>query len=322
MGSRAVVLACRDADVAAKRFGVQDGSTGAIYTRTGRPFFDPETTEALLARLREAMTGVCDLLSTDWLLLDCELLPWSAKALGLIQQQYASVGAAAGAALPAALDVLDATAARGVDGDLTSLRTRIAERAENAERFVSAYRRYVAPTDGLAGITLAPFAVLAGEGASYAGRDHGWHLDFADRLLAADPPLFTKTERRVVDLDDGATVAEATRWWSELTEAGGEGMVLKPLGGLAVTSRGRLVQPGVKCRGREYLRIIYGPDYLGQLDDLRRRSVGRKRALASQEHQLGLSALDRLAESAALWRIHQLVLAILAAESQPVDPRL
>jgi protein phosphatase len=322
MGSRAVVLACRDADVAAKRFGVQDGSTGSIYTRTGRPFFDPETTEALLSRVRAATSGVYDLLGTDWLLLDCELLPWSAKALGLIQEQYASVGAAAGAALPAVLDVLDAAAGRGVGGDLTSLRGRMAERARNAERFVSAYRRYVARTDGLGGVTLAPFAVLAGEGVSYASRDHGWHLDLADQLLAADPALFTKTARRVVDLDDEAAVAEATRWWSELTGGGGEGMVVKPLGGLAVTTRGRLVQPGIKCRGREYLRIIYGPDYLDQLEDLRRRSVKRKRALAWQEHQLGLAALDRLAEGAPASRIHPLVLAILAAESEPVDPRL
>jgi polynucleotide kinase-phosphatase len=332
MGSRAVVLACRDADVAAKRFGVQDGrgwgagalreESGAIYTRTGRPFFDPETTEALLSRTRAGMAGVFDRLGTDWLLLDCELLPWSAKALGLIQDQYASVGAAASAALPAALEVLDAAIARGVDGDLASLRARMVDRAGNAGEFVSAYRRYVAPADGLAGVTLAPFAVLAGEGASYANRDHGWHLEIAGQLVAADPSLFTATGYRIVDLDDEATVAEATRWWTELTGAGGEGMVVKPLDGLAVTSRGRLVQPGIKCRGREYLRIIYGPDYLGQLADLRRRSVGRKRALAFQEHQLGLAALDRLAEGGPLWRIHQLVLAILAAESQPVDPRL
>jgi polynucleotide kinase-phosphatase len=323
MGSRAVVLACRDAGVAQKRFGVSDGSTGAIYTRTGRPFFDPDTTEALLARVRAAMDGLCSLLDTDWVLLDCELLPWSAKALGLIQEQYASVGAAAGAAVPAALDVLDATAARGVDGDVASLRARMVERAENAELFVSAYRRYVAPTDGLAGVTLAPFAVLAGEGAPWAKKDRAWHHDHLNLLFGGDPALFTPTDYRMVDLDDEATVADATNWWTELTEAGGEGMVVKPSGGLSQGSgQGRRVQPGIKCRGREYLRIIYGPDYLAHLDDLRNRSVGHKRALALREHALGLAALDRLAEGAATWRIHQLVLSILACESEPVDPRL
>jgi hypothetical protein len=268
------------------------------------------------------MDGLCSLLGTDWLLLDGELLPWSAKALGLIQEQYASVGAAAGAALPAALEVLDATAARGVDSDLGSLRARTAERAENAELFVSAYRRYVAATDGLAGVTFAPFAVLAGEGVAWAKRDHMFHLDHLNQLLAADPALFTATEHRLVDLDDEATVVEATRWWTELTEAGGEGMVVKPHDGLALTSRGRLVQPGIKCRGREYLRLIYGPDYHLHLDDLRNRSVGRKRALALREHGLGLAALDRLVEGVPLSQLHQLVLAILASESEPVDPRL
>jgi len=319
-----VLLVCRDAGVAAKRFGVQDGSTGALYTRTGRAFFDPETTEALLARVRAAVRPLYDVLHTDWLLLDCELLPWSAKALRLIQDQYASVGAAAGAALPAALDVLDAAAARGVDGDLGSLRARLAERAENAQRFVSAYRRYVAPTDGLAGITLAPFMVLAGEGGPpFARRDHVWHhKQLLTHVFSADSSLFRRTDYRLVDLADETTVAQAVTWWTELTAAGGEGMVVKPQGGLALTNRGRLVQPGIKCRGREYLRIIYGPDYLSHLDDLRRRSVGRKRALALREHALGLAALDRLVERAPVSRIHQLVLAILACESEPVDPRL
>jgi hypothetical protein len=129
----------------------------------------------------------------------------------------------------------------------------------------------------------------------------------------------------VVELDDPASEAAATGWWLSLTEAGGEGMVVKPWAGLTATSRaGRLVQPGVKCRGREYLRIIYGPEYTrpDQLAALRSRQLGRKRALALREHGLGLAALDRLAEGAALWRIHELVFAILACESEPVDPRL
>jgi hypothetical protein len=85
-----------------------------------------------------------------------------------------------------------------------------------------------------------------------------------------------------------------------------------------------VVQPGLKCRGREYLRIIYGPDYTlpDQLTRLRQRRTGRKRALALREYALGLSALDLVAEGAPLWRIHEAVFAILACESEPVDPRL
>jgi hypothetical protein len=208
---------------------------------------------------------------------------------------------------------------------VTGLRDRIELRSSEIAGYSAAYRAYVQPTDGLAGVTLAPFALLAGAGVSYAGKDHGWHLAQADRLVAADPELFTPTRRLIVELGDPAAEAAATDWWLTLTAAGGEGMVVKPYAGLAVTDgRGRLVQPGVKCRGREYLRIIYGPEYTRpeQLAGLRQRNLGRKRNLALREHGLGLAALDRLAESAPLWRVHELVFAILATESEPVDPRL
>ncbi|WP_250032050.1 polynucleotide kinase-phosphatase [Paractinoplanes maris] len=311
MGSRAVVRVSRS------------GAGDAIWTRTGRPFFGAELDGQLLARVRAAAGGIFDELESDWLLLDAELLPWSAKAAGLIRERYAGVGAAGRAALPAALDVVDRVATRGLD--VAGLRDRLALRSAEIDGYSAAYRAYVKPTDGLTGVTLAPFAVLAGAGVSYADRDHGWHLALADKLVAADPSLFTPTRRMIVDLGDPAAEAAATEWWLELTATGGEGMVVKPWGGLkAVDAKGRLIQPGVKCRGREYLRIIYGPEYTRpeQLGRLRKRNLGRKRNMALREHGLGLAALDRLAEGAPLWRRHELVFAILAIESEPVDPRL
>jgi polynucleotide kinase-phosphatase len=305
MGSRAVVRVSRS------------GAGDAIWTRTGRPFF-PDTS-SLLRRVRAAADGIFDDLATDWLLLDTELLPWSAKAGGLIRERYAGVGAAGRAALPAALAVLDAAAGRGLD--VGALRDRLELRSAEIDGYSAAYRTYAQPGP----VTLAPFAVLAGAGVSYATKDHEWHLALADRLVAADPGLFTPTRRIVVDLTDPASEQAATDWWLDLTATGGEGMVVKPWSGLAATDdNGRLVQPGVKCRGREYLRIIYGPEYTrpDQLGKLRRRHLGRKRNLALREHGLGLAALDRLAGQAPLWRIHELVFAILACESEPVDPRL
>ncbi|MCO8276456.1 polynucleotide kinase-phosphatase [Actinoplanes sp. TRM 88003] len=311
MGSRAIVRVSRS------------GAGDAIWTRTGRPFFGSELDEQLLTRVRAAAGGLFDELASDWLLLDAELLPWSAKAAGLIRERYAGVGAAGRAALPAALDVVDRAAARGLD--VGGLREQLALRSDEIDGYSAAYRAYVQPTDGLDGVTLAPFAVLAGAGVSYADRDHGWHLALVDKLVAADPALFTPTRRMIVDLADPAAEAAATQWWLELTASGGEGMVVKPWAGLkAVDKKGRLIQPGVKCRGREYLRIIYGPEYTRpeQLARLRRRNLGRKRNMALREHGLGLAALDRLAEGAPLWRRHELVFAILAIESEPVDPRL
>jgi len=303
MGSRAVVRISRD--------GVGD----AIWTRTGRPFFDAARNEALLGKVRAAALEA-KVLDDGWLLFDAELLPWSAKAGGLIRERYAGVGAAGRAALPAALSVLDRVAARGLD--VGALRDRIELRAAEIAGYSAAYRAYVQPTEGLNGVTLAPFAVLAGPGVSFKDKDHGWHLDIVDKLVAADPALFTLTRRMVVDLDDAEAERAATDWWLALTASGGEGMVVKPYAGLGATdAKGRLVQPGVKCRGREYLRIIYGPEYTRpeQLERLRQRQLGRKRSLALREHGLGLAALDRLAEGAPLWRVHELVFAILAAES-------
>jgi protein phosphatase len=321
MGSRAVVLAFRDHSAAATRFGT-DGP-GAVYTRTGRPFFAPAPTEELLARIRTAATtaGLWDELATDWLLLDAELMPWSAKAGGLIMTQYASVGAAAGAGLPAAVDALRSAAERGVD--VTDLLARIDRRVDNAEAYRDAYRRYCWPTEGLRGVRLAPFQLLATEGRTYHDRDHGWHLALADRLVHADPDLFAPTRRLVVDTSDPESVSAGVAWWEDLTAGGGEGMVVKPATNLVRGGRG-LAQPGVKVRGREYLRIIYGPDYTEpeHLDRLRQRALGRKRGLATREYALGIEGLERLARGEPLWRIHECVFAVLALESEPVDPRL
>ncbi|WP_216209552.1 polynucleotide kinase-phosphatase [Amycolatopsis aidingensis] len=321
MGSRAVLLVCRDSEVARARFGTE--GPGAVYTRTGRPFLDPEGNAELLARVRRAAeaSGLWAELDTGWLLLDAELMPWSLKASALVADQYAAVGAAAQAMLPSAVDALSAAEARGVEiGDLLA-RTR--ERREAVAAYRTAYRRYCWPTEGLAGVRLAPFQLLASEGAAHHQRPHDWHLAKVDRLAAADSELIAPTATRTVDTTDPEAVAAATDWWEELTAAGGEGMVVKPAANLTRGRRG-LVQPGLKVRGREYLRIIYGPDYLlpGNLDRLRARSLGRKRSLALREYALGLEGLERVARGEPLWRVHECVAAVLALESEPVDPRL
>ncbi|CAM4061684.1 polynucleotide kinase-phosphatase [Kibdelosporangium persicum] len=317
MGSRAVVLVCRDSGAA--RFGI-DGA-GAVYTRTGRSFFSPELTEQLLARVRAAADGLWDELRTDWLLLDAELMPWSAKASGLITRQYAPVGAAASAALSASLAALSSAEDRGVD--VGSLLASTRSRASNAAGFRAAYRRYCWPVDGLDGVRLAPFQLLAAEGRSFATEPHSWHLAIADRLVAADPSLFVSTKRLFVDTTSEESVAAGIAWWEEMTGAGGEGMVVKPAANLVRGAKG-LVQPGMKVRGREYLRIIYGPDYTEphHIKRLRQRGLGRKRSLAGREYALGLEALDRVARNEPLWRVHECVFAVLALESEPVDPRL
>jgi protein phosphatase len=144
------------------------------------------------------------------------------------------------------------------------------------------------------------------------------------RLCRTDEPLLLATPYRVVDLADQASVASAIDWWTGLTSQGGEGMVVKPFDFIARNAKGRLVQPALKCRGREYLRIIYGAEYTApqNLERLRTRGVGAKRALAAREFALGVEALERFVAHEPLRRVHECVFGVLALESEPVDPRL
>lgn len=326
MGSRAVVLVCRDRSVAQSRFDAPDSLTGMVHTRTGRQFFGDGLTQQLIDDIAAAVTaaGLWEELGTDWLLLDCELLPWNVKAEGLLRSQYASVAAAGRSDLAAREAVLAQAGSRGLD--VAEMFEQTTVRAVSIDRFGEAYRRYVWPTNGLDGVTIAPFQILATEGQSYGERDHEWHLGISDRLAAADPNRFTTTRRLVVDLGSEDSVSEATKWWESLTADGGEGMVVKPLANQIHGPRGynAKVQPGIKVRGREYLRLIYGADYLepSTLARLHNRNLGHKQSMALREYALGMEAVSRLVDREPLWRAHQAVFAVLALESEPVDPRL
>jgi protein phosphatase len=325
MGSRAVVVICRDDDVARTRFGVTGEGTGIITTRTGRRFFDTGDAEReLLAILGEAIdrSDGWERLQTDWMVLDCELMPWSAKAQELIRNQYAAVSAAASGALPPTVAALRAARERGVDvGDLLA---RVETRADLVARYSEAYRHYSWPVASVRDLRLAPFHVLATEGAVHSDKDHAWHMEHAGSICAADDTgVLFATAHRIVELTDSASEAEATAWWEAMTEKGGEGMVVKPLGFVARGRRG-LVQPAVKCRGREYLRIIYGPEYTlpEHLERLRKRGLSSKRSLALREFALGIEGLERFVRREPLRRVHECVFGVLALESEPVDPRL
>jgi len=324
MGSRAVVIVCRDEAAARKRFGISGEGIGICYTRTGRRFFADSALECrFVARVHAAVTAsaLWEELASDWLCLDCELMPWSAKAQELLKQQYAPTGAAAMAALPQAVAALE-SAAR-LNPEITGLVAEYKQRLDMAARYVEAYRRYCWSVNSLDDLRLAPFHILASEGHVHVDRDHLWHMESLSRVCQADPAFLVATPHRKVDLSDRSNEAEATQWWEQMTENGGEGMVVKPL---SFVHRGRrdLAQPAVKCRGREYLRIIYGPEYTRpeHLARLRQRALGGKRSLAIREFALGVEGLERFVRNEPLRRVHECVFGVLALESEPVDPRL
>jgi len=324
MGSRAVIALCRDEVAAARRFDAGAGETGAIWTRTGRGFFnDIVTTEGLLSRLRASVdaAGLWDELTTDWMLFDAEIMPWSAKAGALIDAQYAPVAASSRAGLGAAHGALAQAVARGVEAD--ALLARFTDRADRAALYARAWKPYVWPVSGVDDLRVAPFHLLASEGQVWFERDHVWHMGIADRLASGGQGVVAPTRWRTLDLADKDACADAARWWETLIETGGEGMVVKPRDFIARGAKG-LLQPALKVRGREYLRIIYGPEYDApeHLVRLRERGLTGKRNLALREFALGHEALRRFVAGEPLRRVHECVFAVLAMESEPIDPRL
>jgi protein phosphatase len=324
MGSRAVVVVCRDEAAATARFGVEGEGPGIIYTRTGRRFFSDNALErAVLKRVATALerASFWETFQTDWFCLDCELMPWSAKAEDLLRTQYAPTGAAARAAIDSATSVLAQAAGHGLD--VEELRQAFEVRAGLVRRYVDAYRHYCWPVTSIDDIKLAPFHILASEGVAHSDKTHVWHMETLMELCRADPQLLLATPFRTARLDDSQATSDVTNWWETMTEKGGEGMVVKPLDFVVHGKRG-LVQPAIKCRGPEYLRIIYGPEYSlpANLERLRERGLSAKRGLALREFALGIESLERFVKREPLRRVHECVFGILALESEPVDPRL
>ena len=325
MGSRAVVAIGKNEEAIAKTFGLKGQGIGKVYTRTGRSFFDENDPieSRFLERFRNALSasGFWNKFKTEWALFDCELMPWSAKAQGLLKNQYAAVGASAQAALSEVVAALEQSNNRGVE--MAGLIEDFTERQKMAEKFTAAYRQYCWPTDGLEGYKLAPFHLLATEGHAYFDKNHEWHMLTIHTICEEDENFLMATPYHIVDLSDEKQIATATAWWEKLTSAGGEGMVIKPYDFIAHGPRG-LVQPAVKCRGREYLRIIYGPEYTREenLKTLKKRGLSKKRSMAIREFALGVEALERFVKKVPLRKVHECVFGILAMESEAVDPRL
>jgi len=340
MGSRAIVIACQDENAARERFGVEKEGAGIVYTRTGRRFFNDKYLEENLIEIISAalrQSGFWDKFETNWVCLDCELMPWSAKAQDLLKSQYAAVGSAAAAALSETISVLTQAAKRkDLDEDFTvppDSSTRptdigavlqwYKDRLNRVENYRRAYRHYCWPIESIHDLKLAPFHVLATEKSVHVDKDHAWHMETIDAFCVQDTDILLRTPYKIVDLNDPASQKVSLDWWEELTGSGGEGIVVKPYDFISKGKHG-LIQPAVKVRGREYLRIIYGPEYTAKchMERLKARNLGRKRSLALREFALGIEALERFVRKEPLRYVHECVFGVLALESEPVDPRL
>ena len=324
MGSRAIIVICRDEITAQKRFGIVNEGIGICYTRTGRRFFsDFALEQELLSRLQQAMTATnfWSNFNSDWACLDCELMPWSVKAQELIKQQYAAVGTSATVSINSAVELLAKTASRGieVERELTSYQ----QRQELITNYIAAYQNYCWQVESIADLKLAPFHLLATEDAVHTDKSHLWHLENIANICQTDSEILHATNYRLIDVNNDSSIQDAIAWWSEITNTGSEGIVVKPLDFIVTGNKG-LIQPALKCRGQEYLRIIYGAEYTlaNNLERLRKRGLGKKRSLALREFSLGIEALERFVNYQPLRKVHECVFSVLALESEPVDPRL
>jgi len=325
MGSRAVLVICKDEETVLKRFGIENEGIGVCYTRTGRNFFnEPVMEKAFMTRVNQCLSeaNIWEKFNTDWICLDAELMPWSAKAQALLKDQYASVGAAAGNALTVVEQVLQKAVGRGMK-EAQSCLEKFETKAKAIDKYVKAYQNYCWTVRNIDDYKLAPFHILATEGRVHVDKTHEWHMEHIAEICQNDPRLFMTTPYKIVELNDPSSFDDAVQWWLDLTSKGGEGMVVKPYHFIAYGSEG-LLQPAVKCRGSEYLRIIYGPEYDApeNIERLKNRSLSRKQSLALREFALSIEGLERFVKKEPLRRVHESVFGILALESEEVDPRL
>ncbi|MGG1678064.1 polynucleotide kinase-phosphatase [Neobacillus sp. NRS-1170] len=316
MGSRGILFLFKNKEAAQEYIGRE--SLGAIYTRTGRAFFQKELEAQILEVLNKDLAGYFEKYNTDFVLLDAEILPWNLKAKELIMNQYAHVGEMAlfdrnklRAGLQMAYD-------NGKDVGYWLRETD--EKIGSAVVFNEVYQKYCWETEGLEGIQIAPFHTLAYSTETFFNKPHTWHME-KNKEYSELSSLFVETEYRVVTDED--SMKAAIQWWEDMTEDGHEGFVVKPES-FVVRNKGKLLQPAIKVRGRKYLHIIYGIDYLEpeNLSRLKLRKPGKKQRNALKEFALGVEAVNRFVKRESLERYHECVLGVLAFEAEPIDPRL
>lgn len=214
----------RDERAVQWRFGQPEGAArqGRIWTWRGRAFLD-DAAEVLILRWLAAAeaAGLWLELGSDRALLDAEIMPWSAKAGSLIDGQYAPVGEAARMGLGLAHAALDRTAARLSKASV--LAALVAGRRDRAARCDAAWRGYVWDAPRPEDLRVAPFHMLASEGAVHMDRSHDWHTGWNARLSGMDEPVLKATECHLLNASDEVACQGIAAWWEGRTAAGGRG---------------------------------------------------------------------------------------------------
>lgn len=271
MGSRAYALLFRDPEQA-HRHGFEYPIL--MNARSGGFFFrDPTQAMAL-------WQDVAPKMKDDFIILDMEVMPWSLKAERLIANDFTLPGEAA---------------------QLWRKRHQ-PELVDNATKFLEMVRIYGAD----APLEARVFHVLAAGRMMENKKKPNWvhyfdprygfyrtHEEQLAEIRALEGDIVKPTTYQVVDLDSAASKEASVRRWLDYCESGGEGFVYKTPTFFTLGSTGFPIQPAMKVRGRDYLRIIYGMDYLQPeyFDRLKQRGTKMKRLLAVQEQEIAIHIL-------------------------------
>lgn len=324
MGGRVTLLVCKQTQVAKKRFALPDGQRSSCLYRvkpdaSAYEFLQWEhelRSKGLFKHLESVIdaSGIWESIEANWLLLDCELMPWaiSNEPIQGVTELYTGLAAVGLESLEITIETL-----KGLSKTNDIAHTLVSSLSEDHNNLLSyrdVYRNYCKPVSKLEDIQVAPFHILASDKGLYTHASHEWHLKIAEILSEKDPlDVIQKTEHIYVDLSSEKEQEEAIEWWTELTHAGVEGMVIKPLH-FTEFNNDALVQPAIKCRGKDYIRMVYGPNYLNHLDALRQRVTTTKERLAFFEFALGTEGLKRLIDQKPTSQVLECFIATLALE--------
>lgn len=320
MGSRAIVVLCRDVDAAKQRFGVEGEIPGCVYTRNGRKFFSDGDTEAVfIDRVQEVLSrsNFWTRFSTDWVCLDGEIKPWAIKASE--SSEDSDLVEAGKAALGATAELLGRDSEtkvywqQQIDTELAAL-----------DGYDSLFKHYRKQDSSLSSWEFAPFHILATEGHTYFDRTHLWHMETVQRLSRSGGGFLIPTRFQVVTIGKRCSRKAAEQWWGEIAKAGEEGFVVKPLVFVPSGRRG-LAQPALKCRTREHLRLVYGPNYdsreslelLLDRGSFHQRRNKHRRIL--RQFKLSMEGLNRFIQRNSLDAVHECALGVLAEEVAPIE---
>ena len=318
MGSRAVILAFENEEAALKY--TNQSKTTIIYTRRGLSFFKGSDEEYICSKIQNLLraTNYYKKHNTGFVLMDAEILPWNAKGMGLLSNQY--------------LPVLDSSKSlneniikslSGVE-NLDYIKEEVIKNLDNIEKYKEQLENYCWDTN-ITNIKIAPFHLLAHEKKTFFDKPHEWHLNHFNEIIdLKENDLFIKTPYVIVNLDSEDSKKKAIDFWLDITSKGYEGVMFKSETFVEKNADGKTILPMMKVRGKDYLRIIYGINYNDKkyLDKLRYRNVSKKRFLHYTEMSLSIESIKLFSNGEPFNKWHDYIFASICLGNMATDHRL